>query len=69
MIVLGLDPGSRITGYGLIRSNHGQSSYIASGCVRLTDAHMPSRLNTLHKSLIQLVEQYQPDIIKTVLKY
>lgn len=63
MIVLGLDPGSRITGYGLIRLDHGKSIYLASGCVRLTDKHTPSRLYTLHKSLIQLVEQYQPDVV------
>ena len=63
MLVLGLDPGSRVTGYGIIRAHKGQSQYVASGCVRLNDPDMPSRLHTLHTALLQLVAQYEPQII------
>ncbi|WP_455379886.1 crossover junction endodeoxyribonuclease RuvC, partial [Acidihalobacter prosperus] len=37
MRILGIDPGSRITGYGLIDSDGRSSQHLASGCIRLAD--------------------------------
>ena len=34
-VILGIDPGSRKTGFGLIRSERGKSTYISSGIIRL----------------------------------
>ncbi|MBT4804278.1 MAG: crossover junction endodeoxyribonuclease RuvC [Legionellales bacterium] len=62
MIVLGFDPGSQITGYGIIRHLNNKSTYIASGCIRLPKVDMPSRLLQLHQAARQIIEQYSPDV-------
>ena len=43
-IILGIDPGSRITGYGLIKADGQQISYIDSGCIRTSDSELSQRL-------------------------
>ena len=65
--ILGIDPGSRITGYGIIESQSGQSgkrastpSCLAGGCLRLTGADMASRFGQLFHSLTEIIETYQP---------
>ena len=49
-VVLGIDPGSRVTGFGLVRHTGGQkSAYITSGCVRATLAESAEfRLNEIY---------------------
>lgn len=60
-LILGIDPGSRITGYGLIRFVSGQLEYVGSGCIRLTESSFASRLNTIFQGVTQLTQQYAPD--------
>lgn len=62
-IILGIDPGSRVTGYGLIDSGNarGKPSYIASGCIRMDDTAIAPRLVTIYQSISQLIQQYAPD--------
>lgn len=43
-IILGIDPGSRVTGYGVIRQVGRQLSYLGSGCIRTKVDDLPSRL-------------------------
>ncbi|NNC55085.1 MAG: crossover junction endodeoxyribonuclease RuvC, partial [Pseudomonadales bacterium] len=60
-IILGIDPGSRTTGYGLVEARRGQPYYLASGCIRL-DQHgdLAARLECLFASLQSIVSDYQP---------
>lgn len=60
--ILGIDPGLRVTGFGLIEKAGTRLAYIASGCIR-TDAKesLPARLGTIHAGVRELVEQYKPD--------
>ena len=60
--ILGVDPGLRITGFGVIEKAGNALSYLASGCIK-TDAKasLPTRLGTIYAGLRELVEQYQPD--------
>ena len=60
--ILGIDPGLRITGFGVIEKTGNTLAYIASGCIK-TDAKcaLPIRLGTIHAGLCELVTQYQPD--------
>ena len=60
--ILGVDPGLRITGFGLIEKSGNSLSYLASGCIK-TDgqAALPARLGTIHAGLREVVAQYQPD--------
>ena len=59
--ILGIDPGLRITGFGVIEKSGSKLVYVASGCIK-TDAKasLPTRLGTIHAGLRQLVERYQP---------
>ena len=59
--ILGVDPGLRSTGFGLIDTAGGALSYVASGCVR-TDAEgsLPQRIATLLDGLGEIIATYQP---------
>lgn len=60
-LILGIDPGSRITGYGLIEIVGQQTRYVESGCLRLLATAMPERLRQLHDQLSEIIQQYQPN--------
>ena len=62
-LVLGIDPGSRVTGYGLVDARSKKPVYVASGCIKLKDASMPERMVVVHQSLNQIIEQYRPDTV------
>ncbi|MFI5400060.1 MAG: crossover junction endodeoxyribonuclease RuvC [SAR324 cluster bacterium] len=62
MIILGLDPGSRVTGWGLIRQAGVHAVYLASGEIRLDRvAGLPERLATLTQALTALLAMHRPD--------
>lgn len=58
--ILGIDPGSRITGYGVIDSDGVQTRYVASGCIRLGDGDFPGRLNAIFDRIGELVAEFTP---------
>ena len=59
-IILGIDPGSRITGWGLISSLGQKTEFIACGCIRMETSPLPERLKVIFDGINQLVEEYQP---------
>ena len=60
--ILGIDPGLRITGFGLVEKVGNRLAYLASGCIR-TDAtdSLPGRLGTIHAGVRELVATHRPD--------
>lgn len=60
-IILGIDPGSRVAGYGVIKKQGNKLSYIASGCIRVKEKELPQRLKQVFDGVTQLIAQYQPD--------
>ena len=60
-IVLGIDPGSRRAGYGVIRHDGQRASYLASGVINLGTGSLHDRLARLYTSMVELLEQYTPD--------
>lgn len=60
-IILGVDPGSRITGYGLIRTQGRQLGYLDSGCIRLGEKPLAERLQIIFHSLATLIGEYRPE--------
>lgn len=58
--ILGIDPGSRITGFGIIDSRQRTIHYVASGCLRLAGSTMPERLKTIFEELSQVIDEYRP---------
>lgn len=59
--VLGIDPGSRLTGFGILELREGRGVYIASGCVRTANGPFAERLQVIFDSLGQIMEQHRPD--------
>lgn len=60
-IILGIDPGSRVTGYGVIRQVGRQLSYLGSGCIRTKVDDLPSRLKLIYAGVTEIITQFQPD--------
>ncbi|WP_434931934.1 crossover junction endodeoxyribonuclease RuvC [Shewanella sp. HL-SH5] len=60
-IILGVDPGSRITGYGVIKCVGRQQQYLGSGCIRTQSDELPLRLQQIYAGLSEIIRQYQPD--------
>lgn len=61
-LILGVDPGSRITGFGLIRVNRGQLEHITHGVIVMdANADFPTRMMELGSAFRDLMEKYQPD--------
>jgi len=59
-LILGIDPGSRLTGYGIINATGNKLGYVACGCIRLPDIDHPARLKLIFDNLCQIIEQYAP---------
>lgn len=60
-IILGIDPGSRITGYGIIKEENRQLNYIDSGCIRTAEGALSQRLLEIFNGVCQLMDEYAPD--------
>jgi len=60
MRILGIDPGSRITGYGVIEIQGRQSQYLASGCIRTSSDDLPGRLKEIFEGVLEVTANYQP---------
>lgn len=61
-IILGIDPGSRITGYGVIRQSGRKLEYLGSGCIRTSVDDLPTRLKLVYAGVSEIITQFQPDI-------
>src|SRR5690606_23310512 len=59
--VLGLDPGSLRTGFGIVDCNQQGEVHVASGCVQVRGPNMALRLHQIHRRLVELVAEYRPD--------
>ena len=60
MKILGIDPGSRLTGYGIIEVMPTSYRYISSGVLKIQADDFPLKLKQIFTGLTQLVEKYQP---------
>jgi crossover junction endodeoxyribonuclease RuvC len=58
--ILAIDPGSRITGFGVIDVSNGKSVYVTSGCIRLPDEALSVRLKHIFQNVSSLLEEYKP---------
>jgi crossover junction endodeoxyribonuclease RuvC len=62
MLVLGLDPGTAITGYGLVQEEDNRLVAVAYGVIMtLSDWALPQRLQRIYHDLRELVQRYQPE--------
>ncbi|MGH8456653.1 MAG: crossover junction endodeoxyribonuclease RuvC [Stenotrophobium sp.] len=58
--ILGIDPGSRYTGYGVIESAAGKNRHVANGRINATIGEMPERLLKILNGLGEVIREYQP---------
>ena len=62
MIILGIDPGLRTTGFGLIEKQGNKLRYIASGTIKtVAEGALPARLKIILQGIGEVVRTYQPD--------
>lgn len=63
MRILGIDPGSRITGFGVVDANASGLRLVAAGCVRSVAENFPTRLKIVYDGILEVVSQYLPEAI------
>ena len=61
--VLGLDPGSRITGFGLVEGFGERTRCVESGCIKAPAGSMPDRLGVIYAGVVQAVLRLRPDVM------
>lgn len=61
--ILGIDPGSRLTGYGVVDFRGDGASYVASGTVSSVEGGFADRLRQIFRSVGQILGEYRPDVV------
>ena len=61
--ILGIDPGSRLTGFGVVDFCGDTASYVASGTVKSVEGSFPERLRQIFETVGGIVDEYRPDIV------
>lgn len=61
--ILGIDPGSRFTGFGVLDFEGDRPTYVASGTIKSPDGSFPERLKKIFISVNEIVQEYRPDIV------
>ena len=62
MRILGIDPGLRATGFGVIEADGPRLTYVASGVIRIAAGPLPPRLKTIHDGIGEVIREYRPDV-------
>ena len=60
-VILGIDPGSQITGYGIIRAQGDQLQYLDSGCIRIKGTDLGERLQQIFDGISIIMHKHQPE--------
>ncbi len=60
-LVLGIDPGSIKTGFGIINHVNGRNDYVTSGIIKLPKTSLPERLKIIFDNLKEIIETHGPD--------
>ncbi len=60
MRILGIDPGLRVTGFGVIEKQGNALYYVASGTIKTPDADLPQRLKTILVGVAEIIATYAP---------
>ena len=63
MKILGIDPGTRICGYGAIETEGNKLRTLDYGTVRCSEDEVPRRLKVIHGGLVEIISRVQPDAV------
>ena len=58
--ILGIDPGSRVTGFGVVDMVRGRAAHVANGCIRTPEGEMAQRLRVIFEEVRTVIERYEP---------
>jgi crossover junction endodeoxyribonuclease RuvC len=58
--ILGIDPGLRVTGFGVIVASGNRLQYVTSGCIRNTSGELPERLKIILRDLASVIAAHHP---------
>ena len=58
--IIGIDPGSRQTGYGILDSDGTKSIHVASGCIYVKGDSLPERLGNIFSRVSEIIDEWQP---------
>ena len=61
MRILGIDPGSRVTGFGIVDVAGQQRAYVASGCIKTAGGDLPGRIKLILEGIAEVVATYRPE--------
>lgn len=61
--ILGIDPGSRLTGFGVLDFKGDTPSYVTSGTVKSIDGGFADRLRQIFETIGEIVGEYRPDVV------
>ncbi len=63
MRVLGIDPGSRVTGFGVVQVlRNGRLQYVTSGCIRTPPGALADRLKSIYDGVNEIITSFQPTV-------
>ncbi|MDJ0851242.1 MAG: crossover junction endodeoxyribonuclease RuvC [Myxococcota bacterium] len=62
MRILGIDPGSNATGFGIVERRGGEVSHVAHGVIRTRGDELADRLHHLHGAVRDVIEQHGPEV-------
>ncbi len=64
MLILGVDPGTVDTGFGIINEENGSLGFLDCGVIRTSSTQpIPHRLKRIYEGLQDVIKQYRPDVI------
>ena len=61
--ILGIDPGSRLTGFGILDCDRDNARYVTSGSVNSVDGAFPERLRKIFDAVSEIVIEYRPQVV------
>ncbi len=61
--ILGIDPGSRITGFGIVDAESGKAKFVDCGTIRTPVGDLAGRLKSIFDGITEIIEKYQPNEI------
>ena len=61
--ILGIDPGSRLTGFGVLDFAGDKATYVTSGSIASAKGEFSDRLKLIFRSVSEIVSEYKPDIV------
>lgn len=62
MRLLGLDPGLRVTGYGVIEKHGQRLEYVGSGVIRTETGELPGRIKIIFEGVMEVLEHFRPEV-------